>query len=125
MAQQFYYNNAFFDGSDVTGLTAEIYEPRCGASIDGNLLYLNFFLHVNGQQVKTNLGDAEYRVFNRAGSLVAGLSQTGMSANAEGIYTATAVSAASMLDLNHYLVEVTISYSGTDRIGIVPVGVVE
>lgn len=125
MAQQFYYNNAYFDGSDATGQTAEIYEPRCGASIDGNMLYLNFFLHVNGQQVKTNLGDAEYRVFNRSGSLVAGLSQVGMTANAEGIYTATAVSAASMLDLNHYLVEVTIGYSGTDRVAMVPVGVVE
>lgn len=125
MANQFYYNNAYFEGSDAVGETAEIYEPRCGASIDGNMLYLNFFLHVNGQQVKTNLGDAEYRVFNRSGSLVSGLSQTGMSANAEGIYTATAVSAASMLDLNHYLVEVTIGYGGTDRVAMVPVGVVE
>lgn len=125
MANQFYYNNAYFDGSDAVGETAEIYEPRCGASIDGNMLYLNFFLHVNGQQVKTSLGDAEYRVFNRSGSLVSGLSQTGMSANAEGIYTATAVSAASLLDLNHYLVEVTIAYGGTDRVAMVPIGVVE
>jgi hypothetical protein len=125
MANQFYYNNAYFDGSDAVGETAEIYEPRCGASIDGNMLYLNFFLHVNGQQVKTNLGDAEYRIFNRSGALVSGLSETGLSPDAEGIYTASSVSAANLLDLNHYLVEITISYGGTDRVGMVPVGVVE
>lgn len=125
MADQFYYNNAYFAGSDAVGETAEIYEPRCGASIDSNLLYLNFFLHVNGQQVKSNLGDAEYRVFNRSGGLVAGLSETGISADAEGIYTAASVSAANLLDLNHYLVEVTISYGGSDRVALIPVGVVE
>lgn len=125
MADQLYYNNAYFAGSDAVGETAETYEPRCGASIDSNLLYLNFFLHVNGQQVKTNLGDCEYRVFNRSGALVAGLSETGLSADAEGIYTATPVSAASLLDLNHYLIEVTISYGGSDRVALIPAGVVE
>lgn len=125
MSQQFYYNNSYFSGSSVVGETAEIYEARCGASIDSNLLYLNFFLHVNGVQVKSGLGDAEYRVFNRSGAVVGGLSETGLSANAEGIFTASAVSAASLMDLNHYLVEVTISYGGSDRVSIVPVGIVE
>lgn len=125
MALQFYYNSAYFNGSDGLGQTAELYQPTMGASIDNNLLYLTFTMHVNGQQVKTNLGDAEYRVFNRSGSLVAGLSQTGISANAEGIFVATPVSAASLLDLNHYEFEVTISYQGVDRVAMIKAGVVE
>lgn len=125
MAQQFYYNNAYFEGGDGLGATAEIYAPTMGASIENNLLYLTFTMHVNGQQVKTNLGDAEYRVFNRAGNLVAGLSQTGISANAEGIYVATPVAASSLVDLNHYEFEVTINYQGVDRVAMIKAGVVE
>lgn len=125
MALQFYYNNAYFEGGDGLGQTAELYQPTMGASIDNNLLYLTFTMHVNGQQVKTNLGDAEYRVFNRAGTLVAGLSQTGISPNAEGIFVATPVSAGSLLDLNHYEFEVTINYQGIDRVAMIKAGVVE
>lgn len=123
---QFYFENiAYFNGSDGLGETAEVYEPKMGASIEGGLLYLTFTMHVNGQHVKTLLGDAEYRVFNRAGALVSGLSQTGISANAEGIFVASPISATSLLDLNHYEFEVTINYQGIDRVAMIKAGVVE
>lgn len=125
MADQFYQGNVYFNGSDVVGQTAEIYEPRAGLSIENNLLYGNLFLVKNGTVVTSGLGDAEYRIFDRTGALVVGLSQTGISPDANGIYDITPVAATLLLDLNHYLIEVTISYDGQDRINYVPVGIVE
>lgn len=125
MANQFYQNNSYFNGADTVGATAEIYEPRAGLSIDNNLFYGSFFLTKNGTVVTSGLGDAEYRVFDRAGALVSGLSETGLSADANGIYEITPVSASGLLDLNHYLVEVTISFDGQDRITYIPAGIVE
>lgn len=125
MADQFYLNNVYFNGSDTTGATAEIYEPRAGLSIDNNLFYGNFFLTVNGTLVTTLLGNAEYRVFDRDRNLVAGLSETGLTADSNGLYEITPVSANNLQDLNHYMVEVTITYDGQDRITYIPAGIVE
>ena len=125
MADQFARNNMFFVGSDVVGETAEIYEPRGGMSIENNLLYMNFWLVRNGTVVMSALGDCEYRVFDRDAALVAGLSETGLTADGEGIYTATPVAATNLEDLNHYIVEVTITYDGQDRVSRIPVGIVE
>ncbi len=125
MADQFYYNNAYFNASDSVGAVAEIYEARAGVSVQSNLFYANFFLVKNGVVVKSLLGTAEYRVFDRNRALVSGLSETGLTADAEGLYKITPVAATNLVDLNHYLLEVTISYDGQDRVNYIPMGIVE
>jgi hypothetical protein len=125
MADQFYQNNAYFNGSDVVGEAAELYEPRAGMSIENDQLYMNFWLTKNGTVISSGLGDAEYRVFDRDAALVAGLSETGLAADVEGFYTSTPVASTNLEDLNHYIVEVTISYDGQDRVARIPVGIVE
>lgn len=125
MADQFYQNNAYFNAADSVGATAEIYEARAGVSIENNLFYANFFLVKNGAVVKAGLGDAEYRMFDRDRVLVSGLSQAGLSADAEGLYKITPVAATNLDDLNHYILEVTISFDGQDRINYIPIGIVE
>lgn len=125
MADQFYVGDVYLLGSDVQGEVAELYEARAGVSIEDDTFYANFFLVKNGIQVKAGLGGAEYRVFDRDRNLVAGLSESGLSADGEGLYEITPVSASGLQDLNHYLIEVTISYGGQDRVGIIPMGIVE
>lgn len=125
MADQFYLSSVYFNGSDVIGETAEIYEARAGVSIENDTFYANFFLVKNGQQIKSGLGNAEYRVFDRDRNLVSGLNEAGLSADAEGLYEITPVAATNLEDLNHYLIEVTISYNGQDRVNIIPMGIVE
>lgn len=125
MADQFYYSNAYFNGSDVVGETAELYEVRAGVSIENNLFYGLFWLIKNGAVVSSALGNAEYRVFDRDGNLVAGLSETGISADAEGHFIITPVSAANLIDQRHYVIELTVSYDGQDRVSKIPMGIKE
>jgi len=125
MADQFYYNNVYFNAGDSAGTTADIYEARAGVSIENNLFYANFFLVKNGVVVKTLLGEAEYRIFDRDRALVSGLNESNLTADSEGIYKITPVAATNLDDLNHYLLEVTISFGGQDRVNYIPIGIVE
>lgn len=125
MADQFYYNNAYFAGSDVIGETAELYEVRAGVSIESNMFYGVFWLVKNGTVVSSGLGDCEFRIFDRDGNLVAGLAETGIAADAEGHFIITPVSAANLIDQRHYVIEATISYAGQDRVSKIPIGIAE
>lgn len=124
MADQFYYNNVYFSGSDLAGQTAEIYEPRAGMSLDETSeLYGTFWLCKNGVILKSGLGDAEFRVFDRDGNLVGWLAESGLTADAEGYYHITPVSAQALTAFRHFVFEVTISYQGQDYVNAISANV--
>lgn len=58
------------------------------------------------------LGTASYTVYDKSGIAVAGLTESGLTANAQGYYHITPVSAALLTDLTHYKVKVTMTLQG-------------
>jgi len=75
-----------------------------------NMLEITFWLNKDGLRADSNLGQATYVVRDKAGNLVSGLSQSNISPDGNGYYHTTAVSAALIFDLNHYVLELNISY---------------
>jgi len=67
------------------------------------------------------LGQASYQVYNKAGVAVVGLSETGITADVNGQYKITAVSAASLNEtLDHYMIKVAIIADSVERVNYVP-----
>lgn len=64
----------------------------------------------------TGLGVANYTVYDSTGVPVVGLTQSGITADANGRYISTPVSAALLTDLTHYTVKVGIVVQGVERI---------
>ncbi len=64
----------------------------------------------------TNLGTASYTVYDKDGIAVVGLTESGLTADANGRYKITPVSAALLTDLTHYTVKVEIIVLGISRI---------
>ena len=78
----------------------------------------------NGQSpAVSSLGDGRYQVFNKAGTAVVGLVETGISPDSNGLYQITEVAAASLLteSLEHYMVRVGIVVDGAERFEFVPI----
>lgn len=82
-----------------------------------NQLEISFWINQNGERVTSNLGDGQYRIRDKAGSLVSGMSETGIAADANGYFHATAVSAPLLYDLTHFLLEIEIDVDGVERSG--------
>ena len=64
----------------------------------------------------TNLGTASYAVYDASGALVSGLSQSGITADVNGRFQITPVSASVLSDLTHYSVKIAIEIDGVERI---------
>ncbi len=124
MADQFYYNNAYFNGNEGQGETAEIYEPRAMMSLDSDsVLSGTFWLNKNGVVIKSNLGEANYRVFDKDGNILGWISEDNLTANAEGQYIITPIAAQALAAFEHYIVEVTINYAGDEHTNYIGVNV--
>ena len=67
-------------------------------------------------KVGSGLGTANYTVYDAAGVAVAGLTQSGITADVNGRFIITPVSAALLTDLTHYSVKVGIQVNGVERI---------
>lgn len=75
-----------------------------------------------GQLQVNNLGLASYQVYDKNGNTVAGLNESGISADTNGQYKITPVDAIALKDLTHYVVKITIIFEGQARsnhVGIV------
>jgi hypothetical protein len=82
-----------------------------------NQLESTFWASINGEIAATAiLGTASYQIYDKTGTAVVGLSQTGITADANGLFHSTPVSAALLTDLTHYNAKITISVAGKDRI---------
>lgn len=93
------------------------YDPRAIFSINGaNQLQATFWAVRSEQQAPASiLGTASYTVYDSAGVAVSGLTQTGITADGNGYYHITPVSAALLTDLTHYKVKVTMELQGQER----------
>lgn len=82
-----------------------------------NQLEATFWSTINDQlTTPALLGTASYQIYDRLGATVAGLNQSGITADVNGFYHITPVSAALLTDLTHYTAKITISIAGTDRV---------
>jgi hypothetical protein len=80
----------------------------------GNQLEATFWATKNDQIAPTSiLGTASYTVYDKNGVAVAGLTQSGIVADVNGLYHTTPVSAILLTDLTHYTATITISVAGT------------
>lgn len=93
------------------------YEPKAQFSITAsNQFQATLWVTANGNIKTTNLGTASYQVFDASGNPVAGLSQTGITADVNGRFQITPVSAVLLTDLTHYSVRVGIEVDGIERV---------
>ena len=103
----------------------DMYECKAMHSInDSNQFNLTMWANKNDSIAiapDAILGLASYQVYDKSGNAVVGMSGSGISANAQGLYVAAAVS--SLLDetSEHYEIKVTIQIDGEDRINFIPI----
>jgi hypothetical protein len=101
------------------------YEPRAVFSIDAaNQLQATIWITKNGEQVNTNLGTASYAVYNKDG-VALGISQSGITADVNGLFKTTPVLATALTDLTHYTVIFNITADGAVRKGAIGITIAE
>lgn len=96
------------------------YEVKASFSISGaNMLQGTLWANKIHQLAPTAiLGTASYTVYDKTGAAVAGLTESGITADSNGMFHITPVSATLLTDLTHYLVKVDIEIGGYERSGI-------
>ena len=98
-----------------------IYEPRAVFSINAaNQLQGTIWCVKNGQLLSTNLGTASFTIYDKDG-VSTGITQSGITADANGYYDITSVSAALITDLTHYIVKLVIIAENDTRVGSVAI----
>jgi hypothetical protein len=109
--------------SETTG--GVVYEPRAVFSINAsNQLQTSLWITKDGEQLNSGLGTASFTIYDKAGVAV-GISQSGLTANGNGVYTSSPVSAANILDLTHYVVLIEVSVDSDIKKGAVGITVAE
>lgn len=79
-----------------------------------NQLEATFWINMNGSRVDSNLGSASYRIRDKDGVSVSGLTESGIAADVNGYYQITPVSAALIYDLTHFVMEIEIPVDGVE-----------
>lgn len=111
----FYVANNVYQASFASGSTVFIdnFEAHGVFSINAsNQFRGSLWLTKNGSVINADLSPAAYSVFDADGNAVAGLSQSGIVADLNGLYEITPVSAAALIDLTHYVVKIELNYDG-------------
>lgn len=99
-------------------IIGKVPDYRCKAiwSINAlNQLQGSLFIEVDGEQRTTGLGTASYQILNSSGAAVSGLTQSGITADSNGYFHITPVSAVLLTDLTHFLGKITITCDGKTR----------
>lgn len=78
-------------------------------------LKISFWINQNGLRLDANLGNADYRIRDSSGALISGLAQVGVAPDVNGYFHPTPVAAASIYDLEHYILEVDIPVEGISK----------
>lgn len=106
--------------SDFLSIRGKVPSYECMAvfSINASNMFEATLWAVADGEVRSgsSLGNASYQVYDKAGNTVAGLNQTGLTADVNGRYQITPVSAILLTDLTHYTVEVAIEVDGIERV---------
>lgn len=113
-----------YQGTFQTGTveTDPVYQICCSGTINASNQWVGtIWVHKNGDRVDSNLGDAAYRFRNADGSLVSGMSETGITPDVNGYFEIAPVSAALIYDLTSYLLEVDVSVDDVSLTATIPV----
>lgn len=83
-----------------------------------NQLQATFWLSSDDSMIMTgaNVGQANYTIYDSSGNAVVGLTQSGISADVNGRFQISPVSATLLTDLTHYTVKVGIVYKGIEHV---------
>ena len=88
---------------------AVTYEPHGVFSLTDTDLFQGFlWITGDGQRLTTLLGTASYVVYDEDEVAVPGVTQTGITANADGVYVLTPVSSSSLIAFTHYRVRIQV-----------------
>lgn len=102
----------------------DVYETHASWSIDtSNQFRITMWADKNESLAiapDAILGTASYQVYDKAGNAIVGMSGSGISANSQGLYVASAVSNLLTETSDHYEIKVTISVDGEDRVNFIP-----
>ncbi len=82
-----------------------------------NQLEVTVWANKNGQRIDSDLGVMNFRMRDKAGALVSGVSGSGVMPDINGYFHITPVSAAGIYDLTHYIFEVEIDVDGVEVSG--------
>lgn len=106
-------NTASLSASSTGVLSGQVkYECIAVLSIDpANNLEGRLYLHGDGKAVKTLLGSAEFHVYDETDTIIGAFSQTGLTANANGVYTLSPVTAATLDPFTNYRCRVVITHN--------------
>jgi len=63
------------------------------------------------------LGTASYQIYDKDGVAVSGLTESGLTADSNGLFKITPVSAVLLTDLTHYTAKITMTVGGGTRVG--------
>lgn len=92
--------------------TANVYETHGVFAISGDNEFQGFlWLTLNGDPVTAALGTASITVYDEDDVAIAAFTQTGIAANAAGVYKLTPVGASSLEAFQHYRVRVQITHN--------------
>lgn len=96
-----------------------VYEPRAIFSINAsNQLQGSIWCVKNGELQTSSLGTASFTIYDNQGNTI-GITQSSISADANGYYEITPVLATAIQDLTHYVVKISIVADGSARVGTV------
>lgn len=106
--------------SEMLGIQSKIieYQPKAQFSINAlNQFQGTLWLAKENATIETAaLGTANYTVYDSSGVAVVGLTQSGITADVNGRFAITPVSASLLTDLTHYSVKIGIVANGIERI---------
>lgn len=98
-----------------------VFEPRAVFSINAsNQLEGTIWITSDGQHVTTDLGTASFTIHNAAGATI-GISQSGLTADVNGLYHMSPASALSITDLTHFVVKIAVSVDSVIKSGVVAI----
>jgi len=103
----------------------DVYRNEAVFSVDDSNAFVGSLWSTKNESLANSpgavLGAASYQVYNNAGVAVVGMSESGITANAQGIYIISPVPYLITDNGDHYVVKVTISVDGEDRVNHIPV----
>lgn len=103
--------------------SANVYEAFAGLGIDGdNMLHGDLWVTLNGDPLVSGLGTASITIYDDADAVV--LTQTGLTANVNGVYLMTPVLATNLTAFELYRIKVQITHNSIFRTsyGVVTIG---
>lgn len=107
-------------------LTAiDVYENKAIYSVDdSNQFRITMWANKNNSLANTPgaiLGTASYQVYDKLGAAIVGMSSSGISANAQGLFVAPAIANLLDEDAEHYEIKVTINIDSENRINFISI----